>query len=89
MEAAGWVVRAQRPGNRRNLAVMLTPAGRRLKAKLVPLAEEVNAIAVAGLSARALAVTRGSLLAMLDSLARDTAARDAGSSPAPRSARRR
>jgi DNA-binding MarR family transcriptional regulator len=89
MEAAGWVVRAQRPGNRRNLAVMLTPAGRRLKSKLVPLAEEVNAVAVAGLSARALAVTRGSLLAMLDSLARDTAARDAGTAPAPRSAKRR
>lgn len=75
MQAQGWVVREQRDGNRRNLHVRLTPAGRRLKAKLVPLAEEVNAVAVHGLSQAALATTRRSLLAMLDRLAHDTAQR--------------
>lgn len=83
MEADGWVVRARRPGNRRDLCVTLTPAGRRLKSTLVPLAEAVNAIAVAGLDADALATTRRSLLAMLDNLAADTAARDAGDADPP------
>jgi DNA-binding MarR family transcriptional regulator len=73
MEAAGWVVRTRVPGNRRNLDVRLTPAGRRLKRVLVPLAEEVNAIAVAGLRDAALATTRASLLAMIENLARDAA----------------
>ncbi|MEI7447017.1 MAG: MarR family transcriptional regulator [Burkholderiales bacterium] len=75
MEALGWVVREQRPGNRKNLHVRLTPAGRQLKAKLVPLAEEVNAIAVAGLPATELAVLRRALLTVVANLARDDALR--------------
>lgn len=77
MEARGWVVRERRAGNLKNLHVRLTPAGRRLKRTLVPLAERVNAIAVAGLDEAALAATRRSLLAMVDNLARDAAAGEA------------
>ena len=44
-----------------------------LREKLVPLAEEVNAIAVAGLGEREIAAMRKALLAMIDNLARDEA----------------
>jgi len=48
MESLGYVTREHRPNNRKNLYVFLTPKGRRLKQALVPLAEEVNAIALTG-----------------------------------------
>ena len=41
--------------------------------KLVPLAEEVNAVAIKGLDAADIATTRRTLLVMLDNLARDGA----------------
>src|SRR5207237_9179937 len=50
MEKQGYIVRKQAPGNRKNVYVHLTAKGRALKAKLVPLAEEVNRVAVAGLA---------------------------------------
>lgn len=46
MQTLGYVQRRQRAGNKKNVYVHLTPAGRALKAKLLPLAEEVNAIAI-------------------------------------------
>ena len=39
--------------------------------KLVPLAEEVNRLAVAGVAAGDIAATRKTLLAVLENLARD------------------
>jgi len=71
MEKLGYIVRRQRPDNRKNVHVFLTPKGRALKAKLVPLAEEVNEIAVRGISAADVAATRRALLAMIENLARD------------------
>jgi DNA-binding MarR family transcriptional regulator len=71
MEKLGYVVRRQRPDNRKNVHVFLTPKGRALKAKLVPLAEEVNEIAVRGVSAADVVATRRALLAMIENLARD------------------
>ena len=71
MESLGYLTRERRGENRKNMYVVLTPFGKRLKQVLVPLAEEVNAIAVAGLDAAELAATRRCLLAMIDSLARD------------------
>lgn len=71
MEALGYVTLERRADNRKNVYVMLTPAGRRLKRKLVPLAEEVNATALAGLSAAEIAATRRALLVMIDNLMRD------------------
>jgi DNA-binding MarR family transcriptional regulator len=51
MEKLGYVARKQMPSSRKNVYVFLTPAGRALKEKLVPLAEEVNRIAVRGVGA--------------------------------------
>ncbi len=71
MEQMGYVERRQVPENRKNVYVYLTPKGRALKEKLVPLAEEVNRIAVAGVGAADLAKARATLLAVIENLARD------------------
>ncbi|MBK9607923.1 MAG: MarR family transcriptional regulator [Betaproteobacteria bacterium] len=74
MERLGLVRRRQLSGNRKNVHVYLTPKGRALRSKLIPLAEEVNRISVGGVSAADVATTRRVLLAMLDNLAGDGAA---------------
>jgi len=51
--------------------VLLTAKGRRLQEKLVPLAEEVNRIAVRGVRSNDIAATRGVLLSIIENLARD------------------
>jgi MarR family transcriptional regulator, organic hydroperoxide resistance regulator len=73
MERAGYIERRQLPHNRKNVHVFLTPRGRALKAKLVPLAEEVNRVAVAGLPAAEIGLLRRVLLALIENLARDEA----------------
>lgn len=71
MERKGYIERRQAPDNRKNVYVHLTPRGRALKAKLVPLAEEVNRIAVAGIDPADVARARKLLLTVLENLARD------------------
>ena len=71
MEKAGYITRRQAPENRKNIIVFLTPIGRRLKSKLVPLAEEVNQVAVHGVSLGNVATTRQTLLTIIENLARD------------------
>ena len=73
MESRGYIERRQLAGNRRKIHIFLTRKGRALKNKLVPLAEEVNRIAVHGVPARDVAATRRTLLAVLESLAQDEA----------------
>lgn len=73
MEKLGLVMRKQLPDSRKKVYVFLTPKGRALRAKLVPLAEEVNDVAVAGISAEDIAMTRRTLLVMIENLARDEA----------------
>jgi MarR family transcriptional regulator, organic hydroperoxide resistance regulator len=73
MEKLGYVTRRQLPENRKKVFVFLTPKGRLLKSKLVPLAEEVNEIAVRGVKSSDIAVTRQTLLAILENLAREQA----------------
>ena len=73
MEKLGLVTRKQLPDSRKKVYVFLTPKGRALRAKLVPLAEEVNDVAVAGISAEDIATTRRTLLVMIENLARDEA----------------
>jgi DNA-binding MarR family transcriptional regulator len=73
MEKLGYVTRRQMPENRKNIYVFLTPKGRALKAKLVPLAEDVNRIAVTGISPEDIARSREILLAIIENLARDEA----------------
>jgi DNA-binding MarR family transcriptional regulator len=71
MERLGYVVRMRKPDNKRNVYIHLTPKGRLLKSKLVPLAEEVNGIGIRGLKPEDVATTRITLLAILQNLARD------------------
>jgi DNA-binding MarR family transcriptional regulator len=73
MEKLGYVTRRQQPDSRKKVYVFLTPKGRALREKLVPLAEEVNEIAVAGARPEAIAAAREMLLVMIQNLARDEA----------------
>jgi DNA-binding MarR family transcriptional regulator len=73
MEKRGYIHRKHGPNNRKNVYVFLTPKGRALKAKLVPLAEEVNYIAVRGVKAAEIATTRRTLLSVIRNLATDEA----------------
>ena len=68
MEELGYVTRRQMRGNRKNVYVHLTTKGRALKAKLEPLAEEVNAIAVRGANAAPISRPRGALLLIVENL---------------------
>lgn len=74
MDEMGLIERRQLPGNRKNMHVYLTPAGRALEKKLVPLAEEVNHISSRGIPASKIASLRKSLLTMIENLAADEAA---------------
>ena len=69
MEEAGYVARRQTAENRKNVYVHLTARGRALERKLVPLAEEVNKIAVRGVRAADIETTRRTLLAIAENLA--------------------
>jgi MarR family transcriptional regulator, organic hydroperoxide resistance regulator len=71
MEHLGYVVRRRRPGDRKKVHVFLTPRGRGLRRKLVPLAEEVNRIAVRQIRSGEIARTRKLLLSIIENLARD------------------
>lgn len=73
MEKLGLVTRRQLPDSRKKVYVFLTPKGRALRAKLVPLAEDVNEVAVAGIPPEDIATTRRTLLVMIENLARDEA----------------
>ena len=73
MEELGYVTRERLAENRKNIYVFLTAKGKALKCKLVPVAEEVNAIAIRGLKESEVVTTRRCLLVMLDNLARDGA----------------
>jgi len=73
MERLGYVTRRQMADNRKNIHVFLTARGRALKPKLVPLAEDVNRIAVAGIAPADIARCREMLIAIIENLARDEA----------------
>jgi DNA-binding MarR family transcriptional regulator len=73
MERLGYIRRKRTPDNRKSIFIHLTPKGRALKAKLVPLALEVNRIAVKGASAADIAIVRKLLLHMIGNLAADEA----------------
>lgn len=77
LESLGYIERRHLPGNRKNIHIFLTPAGRALKNTLVPLAEEVNAISVQTVAPEDVATTRRVLLAILGNLAADEAAQEA------------
>ena len=90
MEKRGYVTRRHRPGNRKNVYVHLTPAGRVLQRTLVPLAEDVNRVGVAGLSPPRVDAARRVLLAIIANLADDEVrAQSTATAPKPAPARRR
>jgi DNA-binding MarR family transcriptional regulator len=71
MERLGYVSRRVSPRSRKEVRVHLTPRGRALKRKLVPLAEEVNEVALRKVVTSDLATTRRTLLALIENLAAD------------------
>jgi DNA-binding MarR family transcriptional regulator len=73
MERLGYVTRRQMPENRKNIHVFLTAKGRALKGKLVPLAEEVNGVAVKGIPKADVKRSREILITIIENLARDEA----------------
>lgn len=74
MEAKQLIERRHLNGNQRKLHIFLTDKGRALKDVLTPLAEDVNRVALAGVSEEDRTTTRNTLLAMIDNLAIDNAA---------------
>ena len=76
MEKLAYVERRRKEGDRRNVHIHLTATGKRLKDKLVPLAVEVNEVAVNGMVAADVAATRRVLLAVIENLATDEQAGD-------------
>lgn len=71
MERLGYVVRKPSPTSRKEVHVYLTRKGRGLKNKLVPLAEEVNEVALRDIGVADIAATRRTLLAFIENLAAD------------------
>ncbi len=71
MERLGYIIRRKRGGDRKKVYVLLTPKGRRLRSKLVPLAEDVNRIAVRDARPGDIVTTRKVLLGIIENLARD------------------
>lgn len=73
MEKLGYVTRKKMHNNKKMVYVFLTPKGRLLKRKLVPLAEEVNRIAVENVNPQDITMMRRVMLVMIENLARDEA----------------
>ena len=73
MKQLGYIARMRNADDKKKVFIFLTPKGRALKAKLVPLALEVNEVAVRGVSKGDVAIARRILLRMIQSLADDEA----------------
>ncbi|MGN6573358.1 MAG: MarR family winged helix-turn-helix transcriptional regulator [Pseudolabrys sp.] len=71
MERLGLVERRQVGKDRKKVYVFLTARGRALKERLVPIAEDVNRVAVEGVAREHIAVTRAVLLSIIENMARD------------------
>jgi len=71
MEALGFVTRERLASDMRQSSICLTPEGKALKDKLIPLAEELHATAIRGIPAKDLAVFRRTAIAMTKNLAQD------------------
>lgn len=73
LEARGLVERRQKGGNKKNRYVYLTDAGKVLKKKLVPLAQDTNVVSQRGIDLADIQTTRRVLLQLLNNLADDDA----------------
>lgn len=72
MEELGYITLKRLPNNKKNIYVYLTSKGRALENKLVPLAEDVNEVALEGVSKAHIDVTRQTLLTIIVNLAKDS-----------------
>ena len=68
MEKLGFVTRQKMPDNGKQIRIFLTAKGAGLKSLIVPAAEECNRIALAGIAENDMAVTRRTLLAIIENL---------------------
>lgn len=82
MEKLGYLTRRQLPDSKRKMYIFLTPKGLSLKGKLVPLAEQVNEVAVRGVPAEDIATVRNTLLQIIENLAQDEMEGQARQAPA-------
>jgi DNA-binding MarR family transcriptional regulator len=71
MEKLGYITRQKMPDNGKQIRIFLTPKGSALKSLIVPAAEECNRIALTGISADNLAVTRRTLLTIIENMVAD------------------
>lgn len=71
MEALGYVHRSQREGNKKNVYIHLTLKGRALRKHLLPLAEEINAVAISGLEPEDVRIARKVLTKIVENLSID------------------
>lgn len=76
MEKLGYITRQKMPDNKKQIRVFLTSKGTALRSLIVPAAEEINRIALAGIPTEDIAVTRRTLLALVENLASDAATRN-------------
>jgi DNA-binding MarR family transcriptional regulator len=68
MEKLGFVTRQKMPDNGKQIRIFLTAKGAALKSLIVPAAEECNRIALAGISENDMAITRRTLLSIIENL---------------------
>ncbi len=71
MEALDYIERRRLPENQKNLHVYLTAKGRALEKRLVPIAVSINELGTRGISAEHLAITRRTLLRIIENLAEE------------------
>lgn len=69
MEKLGYVSRRKSPNNKKNVYIYLTRKGRDLQHELIPLAVEMNNVAVKGVPEEDIAVTRRTLRKIIDNCA--------------------
>ncbi len=68
MEAQGLIERRFQNGNRKKIYIYLTPKGQALKDVLIPIAEELNEVAVRGLSDDDINTVHRALLGIIENL---------------------
>ncbi len=68
MEKDGLVVRRREAGDARAISLHVTPSGRRLTQRIVPIAERYEAVALKGFTAGEAAVLRKALRRLYDNM---------------------
>ncbi len=71
MEGLGLLKRRHVKGNRKRMHVFLTKKGWKLESRLIPLAQEINSLAVCGIKDKDVDKMRSMLLRMIKNLAED------------------